>query len=50
MKAIILTGSRSNKGQTAKATGALIQGLKDASATTEEFFLVNMEDPAVSSM
>jgi len=43
MKTIVITGSRNNKGQTAKATGALIEGLKDASATTEEFFLVNMD-------
>jgi multimeric flavodoxin WrbA len=43
MKVLIITGSRNPKGQTAKATGAVIEGLKSAGATTEEFFLATMK-------
>ncbi len=39
MKTLIITGSRNPKGQTAKATGAVIDGLKSAGATVKELFL-----------
>ena len=54
MKILVITGSRNPKGQTAKATGALIKGLKDANhvktqqvgsnvASVEEFLLPRMK-------
>ena len=43
MKVFVITGSRNSKGQTAKATRALIQGLKDEGVKTEEFFLAKMK-------
>lgn len=43
MKILVITGSRNIHGQTAKATGAVIQGLESAGATTEQFFLATMK-------
>ena len=51
MKTIIITGSRNSKGQTAKATGALIEGLNHVKtqqvgsnvASVEEFLLPRMK-------
>ena len=43
MKTLVITGSRNPKGQTAKATGALILGLKDSGVKAEEFFLPKMK-------
>jgi len=43
MKAIVISGSRNEQGQTARAAGALVEGLREAGADAETVFLPRMK-------